>query len=324
MIDFSYHKNCIGKPEKRQVNGRQTLWIGDQRINLGYGWTTTQLPIEEIYQLLSRYGVAFAPALTSDHRIDANFVSHQLALVDIDSGMTIDELKVMSFYQQYGTGYYTTPSHTEESHRFRILYQLPVPVTDAATMRVIYEGLLAVHGAADIACKDAVRLFYGTVEARHRELTHRQIDSDGLLALLSARDQHQARQIKPVRTQSTRTPVTTTTTTEQVAEILDELQRWYPALPYHQRLDVTWAVLSCQSPADTINLMRSRWPDAELNGKYEAAIDSYRRDELHLGTVVHMIRQHNPMYRRSVAYMSMQEIQDNLARIKQKQEKNNE
>ena len=298
MIKFSYHKDCIGKPEKRIIDGKLTLWINNQRINLGYGWKTAELPFEEIYELLSVGGMAFAPALSSDHRIQATFFSHELALVDIDNGMTLEELQAFPFYQMYGSGFYTTSSHTDQEPKFRILYRLPIAITEAEIMRVIYEGLLAVHGAADISCKDPVRLFYGTVNAKHREITDRMIDAEGLELLVKARDIVLEQQPKIEIQQDNRE--FEPKTEEQVAELLDELRKYYSDLNYSTRRDVTWAVASSIGNIATVRLMRQRWDDTSKNGKYEVIVNSRKSNRLSLGTIYHMIRQHNPEFGKQI------------------------
>jgi len=297
-MKFSYHRYCVGKPDKRIIDNRLTYWVDGRKINLGYDWITADLEFEDIFELVSSGGYAFAPALNSEHRIAANFVSHELALVDIDSGMTIEELKQHPYYQLYGSGYYTTPSHTDTEPRFRILYRLPVAITDAETMRVIYEGLLAIHGSADISCKDPVRLFYGTVDAKHRELTQRSIDAEGLDLLIQARDivleQQQQHFVELKHDDRDYQPKTA----EQVGELLDVLRKYYTDLNYSVRRDVTWAVASAVSNAETVALMRQRWDDSSKNGKYEVIVNGKKRQSLTLGTIYHMIRKYEPEFAR--------------------------
>lgn len=297
-MKFSYHRYCVGKPDKRIIDNRLTYWVDGRKINLGYDWITADLEFEDIFELVSAGGYAFAPALNSEHRIAANFVSHELALVDIDSGMTIEELKQHPYYQLYGSGYYTTPSHTDTEPRFRILYRLPVAITDAETMRVIYEGLLAIHGSADISCKDPVRLFYGTVDAKHRELTQRSIDVEGLDLLIQARDivleqQHQ-HIVKVKHDDRDYQPKTA----EQVGELLDVLRKYYTDLEYAVRRDVTWAVASAVSNAETVALMRQRWDDSSKTMKYESYVNDRKRTSITLGTIYHMIRKYEPGFAR--------------------------
>lgn len=318
MIAFSYHKDCIGKPEKRLMPGddKETLWLGNKKINLGYGWITGELSFEDIYELLSVGGYAFAPALNSDHRIEANFVSHALALVDIDGGMTLEELQAFPFYQLYGSGYYTTPSHTDLNPRFRILYRLPCAITDAMTMRVIYSGLLAVHSSSDRACKDAVRLFYGTVNAQHREITDRMIDAEGLQLLVQANDivfeRSQPKNVDLKHNMRAYEPKSA----DEVADLLDELRKYYHSLPYDTRRDVTWAVMSAVDGATAVGLLRSRWTDANSTMKYESFANDRKRNDLSLGTIYHMIRQHNPTYGKKPRNMSIDELRFEIERTK--------
>lgn len=297
-MKFSYHKNCIGKPVKKfdEAEKRWNLWCGNKKINLGYGWVTVDLEFENIFDLLTIDGCAIAPALTNDHRIEENFLSHELALVDIDGGMTLEELQEHPFYKLYGSGYYTTSSHTDTDPRFRIIYRLPEPITDPEHMRMIYEGLMALHGSADVSCRDSARLFYGTVNAKHRELTGRFVDIFGLEIILEAYDF--IMQEKKLIYQSTNNTNKEhePASLQDVEQILDELRRHYSDLEYSRRRDVTWAVLSAVDKNNAISLMRARWPDADKTMKYEGFVNDHKRVAIRLGTVIVMIRKHNPNY----------------------------
>ena len=314
MIKFSYHRVCRGKPEKRinPETHKTELWQGNIKINLGYGWKNAEMDFEDIYDMLSKYGYTFAPALTCDHRDETTFVSHQIALVDIDSGMTIEELKQLPFYQRYGSGYYTTPSHTDSEPRFRILYRFQAPIADVGLMRMVYEGLLSIHGAADASCKDPTRLFFGTLDAEHREITDRYVNIDGGFAeILQAYIAKEARQPKAKPVAASTGQQFPKKTVEEVAELLDDLRRYYPVLDYHTRRDVTWCVMSEMSGPDTLALMRSRWDDSDSAGKYETTIADYKRAAWHLGSLVIMIRKFNPTYKmtaRSLQRMSTEEL----------------
>lgn len=301
MIKFSYHRTCVGKPEKifNESTKRFELWVNDKKINLGYGWITAELKFEEIYELLSVSGMAIAPALISDHRIEANFLSHEIILVDIDDGMTIDQLQEFPFYQWYGSGYYTTASHTDDAPRFRILYRLPIAITDPEAMRILYQGMLAIHGSADMACKDSSRLFYGTINAQHRELTDRMLDEEAISIILQAYDlAFKDRQKYSVALNNNSTQQFNPSTPEEIGELLDELKKYYSDLSYHARRDVTWAVASAVSNQDTINLMRARWNDSGKTMSYEGFVNDRKNSSIKIGTIYHMIRQHNPDFRK--------------------------
>lgn len=94
-------------------------------------------------------------------RTQANFLCSDIVAVDIDDGMRLEEALVHPYVQQHAAILYTTPSHTDENHRFRIIFALPRTITDVAEMRAAYTGLIYKFGG-DESCKDACRLFFGS------------------------------------------------------------------------------------------------------------------------------------------------------------------
>jgi len=149
-MKVSINPKIIGKPAR------------DDRVDLGHNWMNIEADWPDIFELITVDGLATSAELSTDNRKEANFVSRQLLMVDIDSGMTIPELLENDFYNEYGAGFYATPSFTEDLHKFRICFVLEQPETDSGRMRKINRALLKVFGAADQACKDPTRLFYGT------------------------------------------------------------------------------------------------------------------------------------------------------------------
>ncbi|MBW4420981.1 MAG: PriCT-2 domain-containing protein [Myxacorys californica WJT36-NPBG1] len=78
--------------------------------------------------------------------------------------LTLDEAIVHPFIQQFCTLIYTTPSHSQNWHRFRVIFRLPEFISDIDTYESIVQFLLD-HLPHDPACKDGVRVFYGNTEA---------------------------------------------------------------------------------------------------------------------------------------------------------------
>lgn len=183
MIAFSTHADIIGKPSK------------DSGINLGYGWVTAEASWQDLFDLITVDGRATSAALTSDNRRESTFVSRQLLMVDIDSGMTIQELLDNEFYNAYGAGFYATPSFTLELHKFRICFVLDYVETNSTRLRKINRGLLKVFAQADEACKDPTRIFYGNPNCQIKEQTDRQLPrevADYLIAIIEQEEQDQA------------------------------------------------------------------------------------------------------------------------------------
>jgi len=297
-IKFSYHREIIGKPERRiGEDNKPRLWMGDKQVNLGYGWIGAELPFDEIFVMITEGGYTLAPALIGDHRDEEHFVSHQLALVDIDKGMRIEQLNSLEFYQQYGSGYYTTPSHTAQDHRFRIIYKLDKAITDPQKMRELYEGLLVIHGAADISCKDSARLFFGTVNAEQREITNRTLNAVGLQQAITARTKFL--EARNAVTEVKERKSFDAPNEQDVVEILDELRKLYSDFNYSTRFSVTRAVASAIGIPLAIHHMRSRWHDGDKTAKYEDLLkDPLIAGGPTLGSLVHMIRDKDSTFRK--------------------------
>lgn len=159
---LSYHPRIVGKPQETERNGK-TLYVCDNSVvNLGYGWVNYCCDdYKEAYDLVCGLGHATSAQLKGDHRCEENFLSRQLLMVDVDSGMSIDELLCNDLYTTYGFGYYTTARHSEQQHRFRIMFVTEYEQNDAAAVRAITSGLLKMYSAGDTSCRDATRIYYG-------------------------------------------------------------------------------------------------------------------------------------------------------------------
>jgi hypothetical protein len=146
--------------------------------NLGYGWNNIEADWAEVFELITIDGHATSAELTSDNRKEANFVSRQLLMVDVDGGMTIPELLSNAFYTEYGAGFYATHSFKPEHHKFRICFVLEQAETDRSRLRKIIRGLLQVYPAGDKACSDPVRLFYGNPNCLLKHRTDKLLTTD--------------------------------------------------------------------------------------------------------------------------------------------------
>ena len=76
-------------------------------------WENIECTWEQAFDLITVQGYATSAELSDPYRCDANFVSRQLVMIDIDKEMTIQELLEDQFYNEYGAGFYVTPSHTD-------------------------------------------------------------------------------------------------------------------------------------------------------------------------------------------------------------------
>jgi hypothetical protein len=178
-MKLAIHPKIKGKAKKILVDGEFSHWECEgQRVNLGWGWQNIEVSWNDAFKLITEDGYATSSELLSDHRDENNFVSRELIMVDIDSGMTIEELLANDWYNQYGAGFYITPSYTDNMPRFRIMFRLSQALTDAHRLRKINRALITLFAQADQACKDPTRIFYGTPNCRIFEQSTKIIDKD--------------------------------------------------------------------------------------------------------------------------------------------------
>jgi len=78
-----------------------------------------------------------------------------------DQRSTIPALLKDRFIRRYASILYTTPSHTPDKPRARVLFLLDAPIYQPQNYAMAATALLWVFGAADRQCKDPVRFFYG-------------------------------------------------------------------------------------------------------------------------------------------------------------------
>lgn len=118
-------------------------------------------------------GYGFTPVWATARR-EENFIAAWHMAFDFDAG---DESSSLDYIMRDGTFAwmfasfgYTTVSHTEEAPRARVVFVLEYPVESPAEYRQVYQAVawyIAGDGSiVDPACKDPLRLYYGSRGAR--------------------------------------------------------------------------------------------------------------------------------------------------------------
>lgn len=80
-----------------------------------------------------------------------------------DKHSSLPYLAADKFIKQYASLIYTTPSHTPEAPRARVLFLLDTPIQQSPNYVLAVSSLLWLFGTGDRQCKDSVRFFYGSV-----------------------------------------------------------------------------------------------------------------------------------------------------------------
>lgn len=130
---------------------------GDKRY-FSDGWTNVDLTVDDFISCIKE-GWAYTAQL-SGNRSTKNYLCSNIASVDIDSGLTIDEALNKEFSQDNLSIIYPTFSHTVEFPRFRLIFILSKIIETAEEQEKINRALGLIY-KGDRAALDAARLFYG-------------------------------------------------------------------------------------------------------------------------------------------------------------------
>lgn len=152
-------------------------------INMAKGWGNGTATLDVVFTMLVEGGFPISTWVANEYRNSKNFIKSNLAMVDIDGGLTITDVKAHEFYQQFGAGYYTSPSHTEDAQRLRLLFLLEDTITSEPDMRAILNTLINIFNS-DGSCRDASRLFYGSKGAQYEMVEGKCVPSDVISILI--------------------------------------------------------------------------------------------------------------------------------------------
>lgn len=123
------------------------------------GWEAVAVTPRQLADSIDR-GIAYCCELDGA-RNAKNFVCSDVLSVDMDGRRTIEEAFENPIVQQHLTIFYRTPNHTEERHRFRLIFALPRPIESAREMAAAYRSL-ALRLGGDASATDPARIFFGS------------------------------------------------------------------------------------------------------------------------------------------------------------------
>jgi hypothetical protein len=168
-LRLAISSKIINKSDGAVPDARFSRSFENKRVNL-----------EEFLQEIKK-GHAYCPELRGARNSD-NFAASDILSLDVDSGLTFDEALNEPFVAEHASILYTTASHTEEAHRFRVIFVLPRTITDGREMTRAMRGLALKFGG-DSKVVDAAHLFYGSTNCRSH-LQHRGLSMEALNALI--------------------------------------------------------------------------------------------------------------------------------------------
>lgn len=106
---------------------------------------------------------SFTPAtFVNAKRLNQNWKSQQIFALDIDSGLRIEEaIQLSAKWRVEPTFIYSTFSHTDKNHKFRMVFVLNEEIQDLRVRNVIQTALTTLFPTSDKNANDAARVLFG-------------------------------------------------------------------------------------------------------------------------------------------------------------------
>lgn len=212
-------------------------------------------------------------AITTQHnnnwRSTENYLCGQHIGLDFDTEdkqSTIGQLKNDKFISRYGSFIHTTPSHTIEKPRARVVFFLDKPIMQAKNYSAAAAAMVWLFGQADQKCKDAVRFFYGSYHCNYHYIGA-VLPLDQIKQIIT---QHKEAQ-KP-RKQSDY-PKETPATQAEVQDALSYINPW--AIDYNDWVNVLMGIHS--EFGEDGYYLAERWASGKP-GEVEQKWKSFRKD----------------------------------------------
>ena len=157
LFKICINKKIINKPFK---NERVAIYAKAK-----FDWENSECDKDAFINSI-KLGYAFCPQMLKNSRETTQFKGTNYIGIDIDTGIDINEMLSRQFIKENASFIYTTPNHTDESHRFRIIFvSQDYEWANAKLYRKSVTRLMKSVGGTDESCKDAARMFYGNENA---------------------------------------------------------------------------------------------------------------------------------------------------------------
>ncbi len=136
----------------------------EQKKLTGSGWENCQLTVDQLMNHIKQ-GFPFAHQFEQGRRSTASFLGAEILIADIDHGFSLSKALEHPFIKSYATFIYTTPSHTEIEHRFRIVFVLERQVFEGRFYEALYQTLM-LDIPTDPNVKSCAQFFFGNSQAK--------------------------------------------------------------------------------------------------------------------------------------------------------------
>ncbi len=153
-------------PRETYKIGLNTTFFGkppkSARVNYAKNWVPYHLGVDEFIDHV-RAGGGFSAHFLDSYRKTSNFICSDVIAADFDKDVRIEEALELPLVKNHGAFLYTTPSHTDQEHRFRVVFLLDETIGHAGDWADALKGL-ALKLGSDPSIKDAARMFFGSMD----------------------------------------------------------------------------------------------------------------------------------------------------------------
>lgn len=204
-------------------------------------------------------GFAFC-AQYKDNRKAENFLQTGFICLDFDK-WNLDAALNNSFIKQHASFIYTTCSHSEEQHRFRVVFELEKPIKKADQYKKLMKGLLKKFPDDDSAVTNPVFMASGNNNAKTYRFFN--ILSHNLTLHLIASGTDEPKPIDPKLLSYLKSHQEKGTSIEEARELLKKI----PKMPgYEAWRNICWAIAN-EFGAKGKYLIQEWSPDYKTNGR---------------------------------------------------------
>lgn len=123
--------------------------------------TVEEIAPKELAKSLANGQTMVLGVMRNEVRKKVNLNYQEVIALDFDDNTTIEEIENNEFIKDNASFIYTTFSHTEGHHKFRVVFFLENKLTNNEQVLEVYNKLFEMFPTADVNCKDSSRLFFG-------------------------------------------------------------------------------------------------------------------------------------------------------------------
>lgn len=157
MLKIAINKSIVNKATRKQAT------------DLTEKWDNAELGAEEFRSAVLDGNAFCCSQLKSAHKATDQFFRANSVWLDFDNKdtghkTTLDRVINSEKMKQMAFAVYTSPSHTPDQHRFRLVFQLPYDVTDPNEYKSIVKLFINKYGS-DPAPSAAAQAFFGNTNA---------------------------------------------------------------------------------------------------------------------------------------------------------------